>query len=147
VLQFVGFVAGHRFAAPLDPWLGGFLGAMITVWMTFVPCFFFIFIGAPYIELLRKNVALRSALAYVTAAVVGVIANLSLWFALHSLFARVENIRLGGTLNLAVPVLSSVNWIALTLSLLACVGLFRFKLAFGWVLGGAALLGVLLSQL
>jgi chromate transporter len=146
VLQFVGFVAGHRFAAPLHPWLGATLGALITVWMTFVPCFFFIFVGAPYIESLRKNAALRSALSYVTAAVVGVIANLSLWFALHTLFARVDNLRVG-PISTAVPVLSSVNWMALGLSFAACVALFRFKLGLGWVLMGAAVLGIVLSQI
>jgi chromate transporter len=146
VLQFVGFVAGHRFAAPLNPWVGGTLGAMITVWMTFVPCFFFIFVGAPYIEMLRKNAALTSALSYVTAAVVGVIANLSLWFALHTLFARVDTFRIG-VIDTAIPDVSSINWIALGLSTAACVALFRFKIPFGWVLASAAVLGILLSQI
>lgn len=145
VLEFVGFVAGHRFAAPLTPWLGGALGAVVTVWMTFVPCFFFIFIGAPYIESLRKNVLLRNALAYVTAAVVGVIANLSLWFALHTLFGKIHTLHTAA-LDVAVPEWSSLNVIALALTLAAFVALFRFRLSIGWILFGAAVVGFVLAR-
>ena len=85
VLQFVAFVAAYNHPGSLDPWVAGLLGALLTVWVTFVPCFLFIFIGAPYVERLRENRALTSALAGITAAVVGVIANLALFFADHTL--------------------------------------------------------------
>ncbi|MEO8020062.1 MAG: chromate efflux transporter [Pseudomonadota bacterium] len=88
VVQFVGFLAAYQVAGSEHPLLAGVLGALLTVWVTFVPCFLWIFLGAPYIEALRGNVALGSALAAITAAVVGVIANLALWFASHVLFAR-----------------------------------------------------------
>ena len=90
VVQFVGFLAAYQAAGADHPLLAGALAAMLTVWVTFVPCFLWIFLGAPYIEALRGNVALGSALAAITAAVVGVIANLALWFAAHVLFARLD---------------------------------------------------------
>ena len=90
VVQFVGFLAAYQVAGAAHPLLAGALGAVLTVWVTFVPCFLWIFLGAPYIEALRGNVALASALAAITAAVVGVIANLALWFASHVLFARLD---------------------------------------------------------
>jgi chromate transporter len=90
VVQFVGFLAAYQVAGGDHPLLSGALGAILTVWVTFVPCFLWIFLGAPYIEALRGNVALASALAAITAAVVGVIANLALWFATHVLFAQVD---------------------------------------------------------
>jgi chromate transporter len=88
VLQFVGFLAAYQAAGDDAALLAGVLGAVLTVWVTFVPCFLWIFLGAPYIEALRGNAALASAMAAITAAVVGVIANLALWFAVHVLFAR-----------------------------------------------------------
>ena len=88
VVQFVGFLAAYQAAGSDHPMLAGVVGAMLTVWVTFVPCFLWIFLGAPYIEALRGNAALASALAAITAAVVGVIANLALWFASHVLFAK-----------------------------------------------------------
>jgi chromate transporter len=88
VLQFVGFLAAYQAAGSDSALLAGVLGAVLTVWVTFVPCFLWIFLGAPYIEALRGNVGLASALAAITAAVVGVIANLALWFAAHVLFAQ-----------------------------------------------------------
>jgi chromate transporter len=90
VVQFVGVLAAYQVAGGDHPLLSGALGAILTVWVTFVPCFLWIFLGAPYIEALRGNVALASALAAITAAVVGVIANLALWFATHVLFAQVD---------------------------------------------------------
>ncbi|MES1263500.1 MAG: chromate transporter, partial [Peristeroidobacter soli] len=88
VVQFVGFMGAYRHPAGLSPLLAGTLGGLLTTWVTFVPCFLWIFLGAPYIEALRGNAALASALSAITAAVVGVIANLALWFAVHVLFAR-----------------------------------------------------------
>src|SRR5690606_15237842 len=86
VLQFVGFLAGFRAPGSLPPVLAGGLGALLTLWVTFAPCFLWIFLGAPYVEALRGNRRLSAALSTITAAVVGVIANLAIWFALHVLF-------------------------------------------------------------
>jgi len=85
VLQFVAFVGAYHSPGSLDPWVAGVLGALLTVWVTFVPCFLFIFLGAPYVERLRDNRALSAALTGITAAIVGVIANLALFFAEHTL--------------------------------------------------------------
>ncbi|RVC43506.1 chromate transporter, partial [Mesorhizobium sp. M4B.F.Ca.ET.088.02.2.1] len=92
VLQFVGFVAAYRHAGALSPLLAGSLGSLLTLWVTFVPCFFWIFLGAPYIEQLRQNKALSAALGAITAAVVGVVMNLALWFALHVIFGTVRSV-------------------------------------------------------
>ncbi len=86
----------------LDPLLAGFFGAILTTWVTFVPCFLWIFLGAPYVERLRSNRALSGALAAITAAVVGVILNLAVWFGLHVIFATVDTLRLG-TITIASP--------------------------------------------
>ena len=83
VVQFVAFVAAYRDPGALDPWLAAVIAALLTTWVTFVPCFVFVFVGAPYVERLRGNHALSSALTGITAAVVGVIANLAVYFALH----------------------------------------------------------------
>ena len=89
VTQFVGFLAGFREAAPFSPVIAGVLGAAMTTWVTFVPSMLWIFAGAPFVEQLRANRRLSGALAAITAAVVGVILNLSVWFALHVLFGQV----------------------------------------------------------
>ena len=88
VTQFVGFMAAFRDPGALPPLLAGVLGGVLTTWVTFVPCFLWIFLGAPFVEALRGNKALTAALAAITAAVVGVILNLAVWFALHTLFAE-----------------------------------------------------------
>src|SRR5206468_3561088 len=107
VTQFVGFMAAYRDAGALHPMLAGILGGLLTTWVTFVPCFLWIFLGAPYIEVLRGNKALSAALSAITAAVVGVILNLAVWFALHVLFTEVHQMRVIG-LTLDVPLLTSV---------------------------------------
>jgi chromate transporter len=122
VTEFVGFLAAHRHGGG-NPWLMGLLGALVTLWATFAPCFLWIFAGAPYIERLNAEPRLKAALAAVTAAVVGVILNLTVWFALHVLFATVEE-RHAGPLRLFVPDLASVSWPAVLLSALAVVLLF-----------------------
>ncbi|MCK0536933.1 chromate efflux transporter [Alcanivorax quisquiliarum] len=114
VVQFVGFMAAFREAAPFSPWTAGVLGALMTTWVIFVPCFLFIFAGAPYVERLRSNLLLAGALRCITAAVLGVMAHLAFWFATHVLFA--ETRRLAG---LTVPVLGSVQWLPLGLGVLA----------------------------
>ena len=88
VVQFVGFMGAFRDPGSLPPLLAGALGGVLTTWVTFVPCFLWIFVGAPFVETLRGNKALSSALSAITAAVVGVILNLAIWFALHTLFGR-----------------------------------------------------------
>ena len=88
VVQFVGFMAAFRESSGLSPMLAGTLGGLLATWVTFTPCFLWIFVGAPYIEALRGNKALAGALSAITAAVVGVILNLSIWFALHTLFRQ-----------------------------------------------------------
>jgi chromate transporter len=140
VTQFVGFLAAFRQATGLPPLLAATLGAVITTWVTFLPCFLWIFAGAPFVERLRGNRALSSALAAITAAVVGVILNLAVWFAIHTLFGQVRALPfLGGSLD--VPVLSTINWAALLLAGGAIVAVFRFKAGVLPVLGICAALG------
>jgi chromate transporter len=126
VTEFVGFLAGYRHGG--EPALAfGLLGAAITLWATFAPCFLWIFTGAPYVERLSTNPRLAGALAGVTAAVVGVILNLSLWFALHVLFGKVAAVR-HGPLQLWTPDLATLNVEALSLALLAAALLFGLRL-------------------
>jgi chromate transporter len=100
----------------------------MAVWTTFVPCFLWIFLGAPHIERLRSNVRLSSAMAAITAAVVGVIANLALWFALNVLFSRVETLE-RGALELPVPVLSTLEPVTLCLTAVAALALLRLHMS------------------
>jgi chromate transporter len=144
VLQFVGFVAAYRDPGTLDPLLAGTLGAVLTVWVTFMPCYAWIFLGAPHAERLRTNRALSAALAAVTAAVVGVVANLALWFALHSLFAVHRPSGIPGT-RFEWPVIASANVPAILLASIALVAALRFNLGLLPLLGGAALAGAALG--
>ena len=141
VLQFVGFVAAYRFATPLDPWLSAVLGACLTTWVTFVPSFAFIFVGAPYVESLRQHRGLNAALSCVTAAVVGVILNLSVWFATHTLFGRVDA-RTYGPVHVDVPAWSTLEPFALLLAVAAMIAMLRFKVGMAWTLAASALLGI-----
>jgi chromate transporter len=141
VVQFVGFLGAFRHPGTLSPWVAGIGGSLVTTWVTFVPCFLWIFLGAPYIERLRGNRALSAALSGVTAAVVGVIANLAVWFSIHTLFGRVQEVRLG-VLHLLAPDPASLDWAALVLALLALVAVFRFRLGMIPTLLGCALLGL-----
>jgi chromate transporter len=141
VLQFVGFVAAYRYATPLDPWLSAVLGACLTTWVTFVPSFAFIFIGAPYMESLRQHRGLNAALSCVTAAVVGVILNLSVWFATHTLFGRVDA-RSYGLVHVDVPVWSTLEPVALALAAASMIAMLRFKVGMAWTLAGSAALGI-----
>lgn len=138
VLQFVGFLGAFRDPGSLPPLLAGVLAGTLTTWVTFVPCFLWIFAGAPFVERLRGNRALASALAAITAAVVGVILNLAVWFALHTLF-RAQREPWGVDL----PVLASVDLPALVLTLAAIVAVFRLKLGVLTVLAGCAAAGLL----
>jgi chromate transporter len=126
VLTFVGFQSAHQSPAPLPALAGGMLGALLTTWVTFAPSFLWIFLGAPFMERLRHFKPLSGALAAITAAVVGVILNLSVWFALHVIFGRVDEIRIG-PLSLLSPDWASLDIAALGLFGLSALALFRFK--------------------
>jgi chromate transporter len=139
VTQFVGFMAAFREPGALHPLLAGTLGGALTTWVTFTPCFLWIFLGAPYIERLRGNQALSGALAAITAAIVGVILNLAAWFALHTWFR--ESRPLGW---FDAPVLASVDPWALGLSTAAILAVFRFKAGMIATLLTCAGVGVLL---
>ena len=143
VVQFVGFMGAFRDPGSLPPMLAGTLGGLLTTWVTFVPCFLWIFLGAPFIESLRGNKALGGALSAITAAVVGVILNLAIWFALHVLFREVVEVEaLGMTLD--VPVWRTVNIASLVLTVAAVLAIFRFKIGMIPTLAACAGIGVLL---
>jgi chromate transporter len=145
VLQFTGFLAGFRAPGGLPPLLAGSFGALLTLWVTFAPCFLWIFLGAPYVEALRGNRALSSALGAITAAVVGVIMNLALWFGLHVIFREVKRVNLLG-LAPDLPVLASLDWRAGLLSAAAMVLMLRFKIGMITTLGLCAAAGVVLTR-
>jgi chromate transporter len=127
VLTFVGFLAAHGSPGGLSPLAAGVIGAALTTWVTFVPCFLWIFLGAPYVERLRGQRALSSALSAITAAVVGVILNLALWFGLHVLFREVGTLEIGPA-RPAWPVFGTLDPWALVLTLAAILALFRLEL-------------------
>lgn len=126
VVQFVGFLGAFRNAGSLNPWVAGIIGSTLVVWVTFVPCFLFVFLGAPYVERLRTNRSLSAAMSAVSAAVVGVIANLSVYFSLHTLFDDTTQTK-SGMIQTTLPAWESVNVRALVLTGLACVLVFRYK--------------------
>ena len=144
VTQFVGFMGAFRDAGGLSPLMAGTLGGLLTTWVTFTPCFLWIFLGAPFIERLRDNKVLTAALTAITAAVVGVIMNLAVWFGLHVVFDEVQTITSIG-LDLDVPVWSTMNLSAAALVLAALVAVFRFKLGPVTVLAGCAAAGLVLG--
>jgi chromate transporter len=143
VVQFVGFMAAYRDPGSLPPLLAGTLGGLLATWTTFVPCFLWIGLGAPFIERLRDNKPLSGALAGITAAVVGVILNLAIWFALHTIFQQTVPVR-GFGLAFDMPVLASVNPWALVLSLAAIVAIFRFKAGTIQTLASCSAAGIIL---
>jgi len=126
VVQFVGFLGAFRNAGSLNPWVAGIVGSSLVVWVTFVPCFLFVFLGAPYVERLRTNRSLSAAMSAVSAAVVGVIANLSVYFSLHTLFNNTTHTNYG-ILRMTLPAWDSVNIRALVLTAFACALVFRCK--------------------
>jgi chromate transporter len=127
VLVYVGFLAAFRDPGTLPPLAAGMIGATLTTWVTFVPCFLWIFLGAPYVEKLSGNRIVSGALTAVTAAVVGVILNLAIWFGLHTLFGKVGQIQ-AGPMDMPWPVWSSLDPAAAVLSLIALVAVFRFRI-------------------
>ena len=146
VLQFVGFLGAYHAPGALAPWFAGLIASLLTLWVTFAPCFLWIFLGAPYVERVRSNAMLSGALAAITAAVVGVILNLALWFALHSIFAEVRPWEFG-VFTLSLPVPSSINWLALALTAAALVATLRFKTGMIATLTAAAVIGGLVHSL
>jgi chromate transporter len=140
VLVFVGFLGGARLAA-LAPLAGGIGGALVTLWFTFVPCFLWVFVGAPYVETVRHVRWLASALSAVTAAVVGIIANLAVWFGLHVLFGNVDEVG-WGPFVLPAPEIGSFDAVAAVIAVAAGVALIRFKANMIAVLAVAALAGM-----
>jgi chromate transporter len=143
VTEFVGYLAGYRAAGGI---LGGMAGAAITLWVTFTPCFLMIFAAAPYIERLRAMPRLAGALAAITAAVVGVILNLTVWFGIHVLFRHVHELAVG-PIRTSLPVLSSIDPASMVLLALAAFLLFRLHLGIGWTLLISACLGVAIRAL
>lgn len=146
VTQFVGYLAAFRAPEPFTPFVAGVIGAGLTTWVTFAPCFLWIFAFAPWIDRMGKAVKLKGGLAALTAAVVGVIANLTVWFALHVLFARVEEARFG-VLRLYRPDWTSFDWRAAVLSVACCILVFGLKWPVVRVLVAAAVGGLILSWL
>src|SRR5450830_418575 len=143
VLQFVGFMAAFRDPGSLSPMLAATLGGLLATSVTFTPCFLWIFLGGPFIEKLRGNKNLSAAMTAITAAVVGVILNLAIWFGIHCIFATVYPVR-GFGFALDVPVLASVQPWALALSVAAAVAIFRFKAGMIQTLAVCSLTGMLL---
>ena len=143
VLQFVGFMAAYRDPGTLPPMLAATLGGLLATWVTFTPCFLWIFLGAPFVETLRGNRGLAGALTAITAAVVGVILNLSIWFALHTVFRETSPVRSFG-FSFDMPVFSTVDIAALLLAVAAATAIFRFNMGMLTVLGGSCAAGVLL---
>lgn len=141
VVQFVAFLGAYRDPGSLDPWAAALLGALLTTWVTFVPCFLFIFLGAPCIERLRGNRKISAALTGITAAVVGVIANLALYFAEHALFTDVHE-KDFGPLHLALPDLTTLRPVALAISVIAGLLVFKFRWSVLRTLGICAALGL-----
>ena len=144
VVQFVAFLGAYRDPGSLDPWVAAVLASLLVTWVTFVPCFVFIFVGAPYVERLRGNRALSSALTGITAAVVGVIANLAVYFAVHTLFAATV-LRRAGPLRLELPDVTTVQPISLAVAVIAAVLLFRLRWSVLRVLGACAAAGLVVG--
>jgi chromate transporter len=141
VVQFVAFIGAYRNPGNLDPWVAAFTGALLTTWVTFVPCFLFIFLGAPYVERLRGNRTLAGILAGITAAVVGVIANLALYFAIHIFFSRSTALD-WGPLHLRLPDPGAVNPVAAVIAAAAGLLIFRFRFSALRTIGVCAVLGL-----
>jgi chromate transporter len=141
VTQFVGFMGAFRAPGGINALLAGTLGGLLTTWVTFMPCFLWIFAGAPFVEALRRNKVLSAALATITAAVVGVILNLAVWFALHVLFGELREVQALG-LTLEVPVIASINLPSLILTAGAMLAVFRFKVGMLKVLAACSAIGL-----
>jgi chromate transporter len=146
VLQFVGFMAAYRDPGALSPMLAGTLGGLLATWVTFTPCFLWIFLGAPFVETLRGNKALAGALSAITAAVCGVILNLAIWFAIHTIFRETAPVR-GYGLSFDAPLPASADPWAFALAAAAVLAIFRFKFGMLWTLAGSCAAGIVLFGL
>ncbi|MCG8434799.1 MAG: chromate efflux transporter [Gammaproteobacteria bacterium] len=145
VVQFVGFMAAYRDPGLFSPGTAAFFGSILTTWVTFAPCFLWIFLGAPHIEQLRRNKLLTGAFSAVTAAVVGVIVNLAAWFSIHTLFSETNLIRDAG-MSLEVPLLASIRIPALLITIIALLLVFKFKRSIPVVLTVTGALGMIAFQ-
>ena len=141
VVQFVAFVGAYHQPGSLNPWVAAVLASLLTTWVTFVPCFVFVFVGAPYVERLRGNNALSAALTGITAAVVGVIANLAIYFAIHTLFSDISTVT-WGPVQLQLPDPDSLKPLALAVAVFAAILLFRARWSVLRTLGACALVGL-----
>jgi chromate transporter len=146
VLLFVAFVGAYRHPGDLNPWVAAVIAALLTTWVTFAPCFLFIFLGAPYVERLRGNANLSAALTGITAAVVGVIANLAFYFAVHTLFSR-STVFSRGRVRMILPQLDTLRPIPCVIAALAAVMVFRLRWSVLRTLGVSALLGLTAAAL
>ena len=146
VTQHVGFLAAFRSPEPFSPITAGIIGAALTTWVTFAPCFLWIFTFAPWIERLQRATRLKGGLAALTAAVVGVISNLSVWFALHVLFAQVTRTALG-PMTLQLPEIASFDWRATVMTVAGGLMLFALKWSIFRTLAMLAVAGLALGSL
>ena len=142
VVQFVAFVGAYRSPGDLNPWTAAIIASLLVTWVTFVPCFLFVLLGAPYVERLRHNRSLTAALTGITAAVVGVIANLAVYFAAHTLFTQSQAWTLGA-MHAQIPVAASISLPAVALTAVACLLIFIVKWSVLRTLGACAILGIL----
>lgn len=142
VLQFVAFLGAFHHQVGLAPMAAGIIGSVLVTWVTFAPCFLWIFLGAPYVEALRSQHTLNAALSAVTAAIVGVVLNLSVWFTLHTLFGTVRTQHIGAV-ALEVPQWSTLHGLSSVLAMGAMLAMLRLKITMAWTLLGSAVVGVL----
>jgi chromate transporter len=141
VVQFVAFLGAYRDPGSLTPWVAAVLASLLTVWVTFVPSILFVVLGAPYVERLRSNQNLSAALAGITAAVVGVIANLALYFALHTLFSQTKQ-HTWGPITTGIPVPGTVIWSGVAITALGFLLVFPLRMSVLRTLGACALAGI-----
>ncbi|MGY1734449.1 chromate efflux transporter [Geodermatophilus sp. SYSU D00684] len=141
VVQFVAFLGAYRASGDLDPWVAAVLASLLVTWVTFVPSFLFVLLGAPYMERLRGNRSLSAALTGITAAVVGVVANLGVYFAVHTLFSGTTEVD-AGPLALELPDPTTLRWVPLAIAAVAAVLLFRVRWSVLRTLGVCAVLGL-----
>ena len=146
VVQYVGFMGAYRFPGEFHPLMGAFIGSILTTWMTFAPCFLFILTLAPYVEFIRGQKVFTDALSAITASVVGVIFNLSLWFVLKAIFT--ESVPVKNTfMDFSYPVITSIDWIAFGICLIALFMQFKMKAGLFKILGLSTVLGILAKTL
>jgi chromate transporter len=141
VVQFVAFLGAYRDPGALDPWAAAVLASLLVTWVTFVPSFLFVLLGAPYMERLRGNRSLSAALTGITAAVVGVIANLGVYFAVHTLFSGTLAVE-ASVLSVVVPEVGTVRWVSVAIAVVAALLLFRLRWSVLRTLGVCAVLGL-----